>query len=247
MGSSGLGPLQGDAVIWDRIVDLFRAAHPLSEDAGARLARAGELASAEMERLWKLDIIDPKIGAKGPLVEHSLAEINRIIVRNGWGRPGEYKGNGPPQWCGMTAGDAWATAGLDPASLRVFWASTDRLIAWARYESFNGHRNVPRPKSGARGCVKLERGKAPAVLPRPGDVVLVGTGKRPAGDHVTVNMGYDAATRTFDTISGNGGGKGPHGDKREGISRRDYKIDPVAGERYHAMWLVRPGAGDVGA
>lgn len=229
-------------MIWDLVRDVWQRMQ--AQPAPDRLVRAGELAALEMHRLWKLDIIDPPIGSTHARATPSLAEINRIIVRSGWGKPGEYKGNGPPQWCGMTAGDAWATAGLDEKWLRVWWASTDRLVAWASYKPFSEHKNVPRPPIGARVLVKLLPGKQPAVEPQRGDIVIVGTGSRPAGHHVTVNMGYSAEMRTFDTIAGNGGGVGPLGNSREGISRRSFRIDPSA-DKYRAMWLVRPGVGDL--
>jgi hypothetical protein len=213
----------------------------------AALVRAGELAALEMERLWQLDIIDPKIGSKDPRAARSLVEINRIIVRNGWGKPGAYKGNGPPQWCGMAAGDAWATAGMDPRPLAAFWASTLRLITWARYRAFNGHANATPPANvdDRRMLVKLEVGKPIAFVPRRGDVIIVGDGKDPAGDHINVNMGFNEATRSFDTISGNGGGVGPNGDTRDfrgGVSRREYFVDKGI---FRAMWAVRPSFADL--
>ncbi len=208
------------------------------------LTRAGELAAAEIERIWKLDIIDPKRGSKDPRAKASLAEINRIIVRSGWGKPGEYKHNGKPQWCGMAAGDAWTTAGLDPAWLRVFWASTDRLVAWGGYKPFNGHANAKMPAvpGDRRVLVKVFPGRPLTIVPRVGDVAIVGDGDRVTGDHVTVSMGYDPARRVFDTISGNGGGVGPDGRSREGVSRKDYSID--TGDR-RVMWIVRPAFGDL--
>lgn len=210
------------------------------------LTLAGQRAAAEMERLWRLDVIDPPLGSKDPRAPHSLDEITRIIKRNGWAwslPTGRYEHNGSPQWCGMTAGDAWATAGLDPVWLATWFASTDRLVAWGRYERWNDKRNL-RPTNGdLRVCVPLVPGKAPTVEPRPGDIVIVGNGKRSAGQHVTVCMAYDAAARRFDTISGNGGGVGPNGDRREGISRASFAIDPGGG--YRAMWLGRPAFGDL--
>lgn len=206
------------------------------------LARAGERAAAEMLRLWKLDIIDPPIGSKHPRAADSLAEINRIIVRNGWGKPGAYKGNGSPQWCGMTAGDVWATAGLDSSMLAVWFASTDRLVAWATYQPFNGHAN-PRPAGDdLRLCGALVPGKPLPFEPRAGDIVIVGDGKRAAGNHVTIGMSYDPARRAFNTVSGNGGGLGPDGKSREGISQREYFVDRGY---YRVMFAIRPALRDL--
>src|SRR6185503_2547395 len=73
---------------------------------------AGEVAARAAEQLWQMDIIDPPIGSKHPRAAESLSVINSIIERNGWGANVSYKGNGPPQWCGMFAGWCWAAAGL---------------------------------------------------------------------------------------------------------------------------------------
>jgi hypothetical protein len=123
---------------------------------------------------------------------------------------------------------------------------TDRLIAWANYERFTPKSKAnppPAPGRPHRMIAKLVRGKPPPFIPFDGDVVIVGNGKRHAGDHVTINMGYDEHSRSFETISGNGGGLGPRGDKREGISRREYAIDTDIG--YRAMWIIRPAETDL--
>lgn len=210
------------------------------------LTHAGELAALEAERLWKLDIIDPPIGSKHPQAAVSLATINAIIATNGWGSNVSYRGNGPPQWCGMTAGACWARAGLDASWLPSYWASTYRLGIWARYRRFSTTSKAnPRPadEHDRRVYVQLVRGRSLSIEPRRGDVLIVGDGEPADGDHVTVVVGWDAPRRLFDTISGNGGGVGPNGNKREGISRRDYAIDAASG--YRAMWLIRPAFGDL--
>lgn len=207
-----------------------------------RLEAAGRAAAANAEWLWRQDVIDPPIGSKLPRAAESLAVINAIIRRNGWTWTLPYRGNGPPRWCGMTAGACWADAGLDSSWLVDYFASTDRLLDWARYKRFRPTSKanpVPAPGTGRRLLVDLR--KPIAIAPRLGDIVLVGNGKRYAGDHVTINMGFDG--KTFDTISGNGGGIGPNGDKREGISRRDYAIGAKSG--YAPMWLIRPALGDL--
>lgn len=221
----------------------------MSPDA---LELAGQRALAEMLRLWSLDIVDYRRGSH-PRAAECLEVISQIIDRNGWLPAGGYLGgNSSPQWCGMTAGWCWAEAGLDPRWLRVWFASTLRLLAWARYQPWNAHLN-PRPPGAARHCAKLAPGKELLFDPRPGDIVLVGTGKveygaskgkpQPEGAHVTLCHEYDAAKRVFSTVSGNGGGLGPHGGPaREGVSARDFAIDTGV---YRAMWIVRPAFGDL--
>lgn len=209
------------------------------------LTLAGERAAAEMERLWMLDIIDPPIGSKHPRAADSLEVINEIIAANGWGTNTSYKGNGPPQWCGMTAGYAWRKAGLDPSWLPTYWASTYRLGLWARYQRFSARSKAnpwPTVRDDVRRIATLGPGKAPPITPRKGDVLIVGDGEPREGDHICIVMGYDDKRRAFDTISGNGGGLGPNGDRREGISRKQYAIDSGG---YRAMFLIRPAFGDL--
>jgi hypothetical protein len=79
------------------------------------------------------------------------------------------------------------------------------------------------------------------IEPRAGDVIIVGDGNPPVGDHITVCCGFDAKTSTVSTISGNGVGLGPDGKRREGIVRRDFK----PGEGYQPLWLVRPAFDDL--
>ena len=218
-----------------------------SSTAEDRLEAAGRRAAKVIEHLWKQDIIDPPIGSKHPLAKHSLDVINAIILRNGWTWLLPYKGNGPPQWCTMTDGYCWTEAGMDPSWLRDYWASTDRMLDWALYRRWNPEVNKskpnPAPAAGTPRRLLVDLRKPLTIDPRAGDVVLVGTGKRHAGDHGTLLMGY--ADGEYDTISGNGGGVGPNGDPRDfrgGISRRNYKIGTGG---YEPMWLIRPAPSDL--
>ncbi len=209
------------------------------------LTHAGELAAAAALKLWTLDVYDPPHGDTRARTPECLAVINDIIVANGWGGNVKYAGNGPPQWCGMFAGKCWRDAGLDPSWLASYWASAFRLGLWARYQRFSASSKanpIPREPQDRRRIAALTPRKDPLFPPRAGDIVIVGDGDPTEGDHVTINVGYDPSRRIFDTISGNGGGVGPRGDKREGISRREYAIDYGG---YRAMFVVRPGFGDL--
>jgi hypothetical protein len=209
---------------------------------------AGQRAAAEALRMWDLDVFDPPKGSKHPRAAECLKVIEDVIDRAGWGFATPYLGNGAPQWCGLFAGDCWRAAGLDPSWLATYFASTYRLGLWANYKRFAA-KSKPNPPpadpadpADRRRFAELRAGAAPAFEPRPGDIVIVGDGEPDAGDHVTVCIAYDAGRRVFDTISGNGGGLGPHGDKREGISRRNYSIDAGG---YRAMFVIRPAFGDL--
>ncbi len=208
-----------------------------------KLEEAGRAAAAEAERLWHLDVFDPPIGSKAPRAAFCLAEIEDIIEVNGWGWALPYRGDGPPQWCGMFAGACWIPAGLDDSWLPTYFASTHRLSCWGTYQRFDskGKQN-PKPGAGVerRLYIDLTKPLPPDVTPRRGDIVIVGDGDPTVGDHVTICVGFDGAG--FDTISGNGGGAGPNGDTRQGISRRTYFIGQKG---YKPLWLVRPATGDL--
>lgn len=212
----------------------------------SKLQHAGELAAIEAERMWNLDIFDPKVGSKELRAAQCLKVIEDIIKRNGWGWATPYLGDGPPQWCGMFDGWCWATAGLDVTWLPDYFASTHRLGLWARYRKFSvkSKPNPPPPAGIERRLIVpiINRNSFSVIMPQLGDIVLVGDGDPDEGDHATLNMGYDAVAGSFDTISGNGGGVGPRGDKRQGISRRTYTIGSTG---YRPLWLIRPATGDL--
>ncbi len=208
-----------------------------------KLEVAGRKVADAMVKLWNLDIIDPQIGSKAPRAAKSLGAIEEIIKLNGWSWALPYKGNGPPQWCGMTAGAAWAGAGLNPVWLPTYFASTYRLMLWATYQKFD-QKSVPNPDPGhnrKRLYLDLSEASAATTVPRPGDIVIVGDGDPRVGDHVTICVSF--ANGVFDTISGNGRGRGPKGDTREGVSRKAYAIGQSSG--YRPLWLIRPAAADL--
>ncbi len=211
-----------------------------------KLEEAGKRAAAEAERMWKLDIFDPPIGSTHPRASECLGVIAGIIRRNGWDWALPYRGDGHgPEWCGMAAGDWWREAGLDPSWLGTYFPSTYRLALWATYQRFSV-KSKPNPKPAAnapaRLYVDLTKPLPSGVEPRAGDIIIVGDGDPRVGDHVTICMKYDQAAQTFDTISGNGGGIGPRGDTREGVSRRAYTIGSAG---YRPLWLIRPALGDL--
>lgn len=208
------------------------------------LERAGQLAAAAAERAWKLDIFDPPKNSKHHRAPECLGVINGIIRRAGWSFATPYRGNGQPQWCGMFGADCWRDAGIDPTWFATYWASTYRLLLWARYKRFSATskaNHAPSDANDRRLVVNLETGLV-EVMPRAGDIIIVGDGEPDEGDHITVAMGYNEQTFAIDTISGNGGGVGPRGDRREGISRKTYTIGSSG---YRPMWLVRPAFGDL--
>lgn len=209
-----------------------------------KLAAFGQRVAARMEALWKLDVFDPPKGSSHPRAKFCLKTIEDIIKRNGWSWATPYLGDGPPQWCGMTAGDAYAEAGLDTSWLRDYFASTHRLYCFAKYQRFS-RTSKPNPKPDATVTDRrlyVDLRKPFTVKPLPGDIVIVGDGDPDVGDHVTVNMGYNPTTKTFDTISGNGGGLSPKGVKNNGISRKNYRVGQAG---YAPMFLIRLASSDL--
>lgn len=213
------------------------------------LVRAGELAVAEAERMFALDVVDPPAGDKRPIAGVWLAVINDVIHRAGWTWI-KYRGNerGAAQWCGHFAAACWRTAGIDPQWLATFWASTLRLSSWVQYRPWNGVTAGMRPASCARMRIEVDRDMRDEIIfpdgspPRAGDIVIVGDGTPVEGDHITLLISYDSATGVFATISGNGGGLGPDGKRREGIVKTDYRAD---GRGYRVLWVYRPGQSDL--
>lgn len=213
----------------------------------SKLEAAGQKAADALVALWQLDIFDPPIGSSYPRAKFCLDEISKIIAANGWSWALPYRGDGPPQWCGMTMGYVWAKAGLDPSWLATYFASTYRLKLWATYQNFDpkGKRNpaLSRIEYGLGHRLYVDvRGGFGSVVPRAGDILIVGDGNPDCGDHVTGVISFDGSTGTFDTISGNGGGAGPRGDRRQGVSRRSYRIGAPG---YAPMFLIRPAQRDL--
>lgn len=205
---------------------------------------AGELAAQEAERLWNLDVYDPKPTDNSAEADRCRGIIGEIIRVAGWGWTLPYRGP-DPQWCGLTAAACWIAAGMDPTWAPSLWASTYRLGLFFNYKRFSSKSkaNPPPPVDQPhRLWTAVGHGFKPRFTPRRGDIVIVGDGNPDEGDHVTVLVGYDEATMSFDTISGNGGGVGPRGNRREGISRKTYKIDEGG---YRVMFVGRPAPSDV--
>lgn len=208
------------------------------------LQRAGELAVAEAERLWQLDVYDPSRTDQSPRGIASKAVITKILKDAGWGFATPYRGNGPPQWCGLFAAACWRHAGLDPKWLATYWASTYRLVTWGKYQRFDAkHPNPPPADKDRRVLYAMdENSKLLGTDVRIGDILIVGDGEPDAGDHITLVTKWDPIRRVFSTLSGNGAGIGPDGKRREGIVRADFRL---GGGGYCARFLIRPAFGDL--
>lgn len=224
--------------------------------ATGAVAAAGLSALAEINRLWALNIYDPAPSdatTRGLFCKHT---IESLIAACGWTWALPYLGHdrsagGVLKWCGLTAGACWIKAGLDPKIAKIWFGSTERLDAYGKYERFGEHEN-PKPTSGElRRIVTLNERSTELDLPfqpQAGDIVTMGPipteeNKAPdAGEHVLVTERFDAASKTFHCVSGNGVGLGPDGKKMWGIVKSQV---PLGGASWHARRLVRPAAGDL--
>lgn len=216
----------------------------MTPDLDLFIKAAGELAAQEAERLWALDVFDPKRNDFSPAAARSRIVIEDIIRTAGWEWTLPYRGP-EPQWCGLFAAKVWIKAGMDPTWAPSLWASTYRLGLFFNYRRFSATSKpnpVPPVDEPRRLWTAVGMGFKPRFTPRRGDVVIVGDGNPDEGDHVTILVGYDEATMSFDTISGNGGGVGPTGVHREGISRKTYTIDQGG---YRVMFVGRLAPSDV--
>lgn len=207
------------------------------------VAAAGQRAVAEARRLFALDVYDPSLADATPHGLASKAVISSIIKACGWDWELPYRGNGQVEWCVMFVGKSWREAGLDPKWLAAFFASTIRLSAWAHYRPWNQHDNH-KPSSGELRLVAMLNQDSTSIpfTPQAGDILTIGDGTPPEGDHCTLVESYDPVTRMFSTIEGNGVGLGPDGKRREGIVRGQRKL---GGAGYCARMLVRPGPSDL--
>lgn len=207
-----------------------------------KLEAAGRAAVTAAARLWSLDAYNAQPNDTSNHGVASRKVIDEILKACGW--PWEVPYNGRFKYCGLFVGRAWLEAGLDPKWIATYFASTIRLDMWARYRSFDEKHPNDKPAPGPR---RLLAELNPASLripfaPRAGDILMIGDGDPAAGDHVTLVEAYDAESRTFRTIEGNGGGLGPDGKRRMGIVRA---VRSLGGGGYCARRLIRPAPSDL--
>lgn len=207
------------------------------------LERAQRAALLEAVRLWESDIIDPKRDDHSEHAERSRAEIDHMLRAGGRADLVPYLGDGHTQWCGYFLAKCYLEAGLDPHWLSTWFGSTWRLWAFATYHDFDEHHTNRRPVTGPYRLACRLKGKAPTFSPRAGDILIVGNGDPAEGDHITIVESYDAELGVFQTISGNGGGLGPDGKRREGVVRAAFHLTATSG--YFAMWLYRMAPSDL--
>ena len=204
---------------------------------------AGERVANLATQIWEEDVFDARVSDKTTEGLRCKTRISDFTRENNWGT---YKGDGSgTQWCGMFAWYCWKHAGsLDPKWLKSYSQSTYRNQLWAQYKNWSKNDLNPRAAdpTDRRLYVDLRKPFPAGFTPQQGDVVIVGDGTPSFGDHITLLTDYDAVTGAYKTISGNGGGLGPNGNSREGVSLKTYYLNKGG---YRVMWLIRPAFGDL--
>ncbi len=203
----------------------------------------GDRVVAEAVRFWTADIYDPAHSDKSVRANTCRAYIDTMLRACGWTWEIPYLGDGQVEWCGIFAAACWRAAGIDPTWLATYFASTYRLDTWARYDTFDATHPNHKPQTGPyRMLAELDqRSTSLPFAPQAGDILTVGNGSLPYGNHITIVVSYDPVRKVFSTISGNGGGIGPDGKRRQGVVKADFAL---GGPGYCARRLIRPAPAD---
>lgn len=218
------------------------------------LINAGENAIMYADRAWKKDIVDPTRKAWGdPAFAEDRAFINDIIKseRHGLGWPTvsvatkDYRWDGDFEWCGAFAAFCWDIVDLNIR--KHYYASTYRLFRYARYlgppnkfATFMKQApagTIARKYTELVGSDDAKAGLVDVFAPRKGDILIVNGSDR-FGQHITLIESWDAQKRTFETIEGNATGRGPKGNRHQGVIRHTRTIA-------QAKHIYRPGFADL--
>lgn len=209
------------------------------------LAHAGRVALSTGLLAWQRGIMDPTRKAWGdPAFADDRAFIDACIRSDnglGWGKCSTfveaYRWDGDFEWCGAFAAYCWhASLRLDVR--RRYFPSTYRL------DRYGQHRRafleaVPTEYPFARRRYARLDGDAEDVelfAPRAGDILVV-NGKG-YGEHICIVERWDLASMTFETVEGNATGRGPSGERYQGVVRQTRALKDC-------RRLIRPGLCDM--
>jgi hypothetical protein len=202
------------------------------------MTQSGQAAIDIAGTLWHSDIFDPRRADHSIRAESSRKAIDSFVREGlGWTWEPPYAGDGGFEWCGAFAAFCWSA--IKPELRRIYFASTYRLDRYARYQSVNGERN----KGSGRLIAEIgEHSQSLPWEPQSGDILTIGPEGSGYGKHICLVESYDRSSSTFKTIEGNGVGKGPDGEKRQGVVRG---VRYLGGPGWHARRLIRPSAEDL--
>lgn len=218
------------------------------------LKKAGQEALRLAIVAWNKGVIEPTRKAWGdPAFDDDRAFINNCIKSpsQGLGWPSvsmttkDYRWDGDFEWCGAFASYAWQA--IDPNIRKHYYASTYRLFRYARYQS-PPNKFASFLKKAPEGTVErkfaeltgTDAAKTKLVIdfvPQMGDILIV-NGTDRFGQHITIVDSWDPNTKTFETVEGNATGRGPKGQRYQGVIRQTRTI----GQARH---LYRPGFADL--
>lgn len=210
------------------------------------LAHAGRVALTHGLLAWECGIQDPTRKAfNDPAFADDRKFIDHCIRSEdglGWSSCSPfvkaYRWDGDFEWCGAFAAYCWAKAGIRLDIRKRYFPSTYRLDRYGQYKrAFVESVTKPAREVDWRKYLAIT-GDADDVdhfEPRAGDILIVnGTGY---GQHITIVEKWDSALMEFHTVEGNATGKGPDGQRFQGVVRQVRKLKD-------ARRLIRPSPHD---
>lgn len=239
------------------------------------LVEAGKKAIAKARELWARGIKTPPDIPFDKQKDSARRDIGLIdaMIRglDGIGFTSEtinatkpYRQGGTFEWCGAFTGTCWNAAGLRIDLLRIYFASTARLDAYAHYRAmFNTPAELAVMSAYAEADPARQRkylaittttsiAEVAAWGPREGDILIVGNLDLPISDdanHIALVERFNTKTGMFECFDGNGHGVFPSGARGHGVVRSSRPLHVVAKGKnlpYRARLLIRPGYKDIG-
>jgi hypothetical protein len=226
------------------------------------LTQAGQIALRRAVKAWCLDIVEPVKRGDDTASAKWIDSIIRTPEGLDWSWLGQHDTFESFEWCGAFAAHAWASVDLDIR--RMYFSSTSRLDAWARYQPHFGTNSerklmtrypMPVDPKVRRQRLVLDENSTPDMVsawgPRPGDILIVGAAGSKMGTHITIVDHWDEDTGIFSTVEGNARGTFPAQTPRSGrqgvvMQRRKVGLLPTESRKnYHARRIIRPSILDI--
>lgn len=210
------------------------------------VAHAGRVALSAGLMVWARGIQDPTRKAwSDPAFASDRRFIDQIIrtpLGLDWRRcstfTAEYRWDGDFEWCGAFAAYCWGQAGLSLDVRRRYWSSTYRLDRYGRHKrAFAEAVPVVDPPHRRRHlAIDGDAHEVDEWGPRAGDVLIVHG--RSYGQHITIVERWDPVACVFETVEGNATGRGPKGERFQGVVRQTRPLSVC-------RRLIRPGLCDL--
>lgn len=212
------------------------------------LAHAGRVALAAGLDAWSRGIQDPTRKAfDDPAFDEDRRFIDEIIRTDkglGWGRCSAltkaYRWDGDFEWCGAFAAFCWS-ASIPLAIRKRYFSSTYRLDRYGRHKRAFAEVLPPLPLPALRRkhlVIGGETGPINDFGPRAGDILVVNGSTFGWGQHICIVERWDNFNCVFHTVEGNATGRGPDGQRFQGVVRQVRGL--VSCRR-----LIRPGICDL--